>query len=246
MQISLDGTAQTYAARREVAQSKADAYYRFLVENMQRIVDATGSVTIRINVDKTNVAEARHVVGLFKAQGVVDQRIDFRLGFINTSRGLIDCVPHDCFSNKEFADEELEFRTFLAAQGYMVFGMPHQKTYPCTAVLRNAYTIDPNGNVGKCIPAMGTEQSVFARILPDDMAKTLADTSTDGAPYGRFDPFNSDGCAGCKLIPMCLGSCPKHHAGERRIVDCSMREGLSDKLAFYHDFHRERAAQNPP
>lgn len=241
LQISLDGTPETYAKRREVALPKAEAYYRFLVENMQDIVDATGSVTIRINVDKKNVEEAKYVVGLFKGHGVVDQRIDFRLGFINTSRGLIDCVPHDCFTNTEFAEEELEFRHFLANQGYMVFGMPQPKNYPCTAILRNAYTIDPNGNVGKCIPAVGTDQSAFARILPNDIEKTLADTAATEVPYGRFDPFRSKGCKDCELMPVCLGSCPKHHANDERIIDCSMREGLSGKIAFYHHFHKQRS-----
>jgi uncharacterized protein len=238
LQISLDGTPETYAERREVALPTAEVYYQFIVENMQDIVDATGSVTIRINVDKKNVEEAKYVVGLFKAHGVVDQRIDFRLGFINTSRGLIDCMPHDCFTNTEFSEEELGFRHFLEDQGYMVFGMPLPKNYPCTAILRNAYTIDPIGNVGKCIPAVGTNQSVFARILPANMEKTLADTAAIEVPYGRFDPFRSKGCGSCKLIPVCLGSCPKHHVNDERIVDCSMREGLSEKMAFYHRFHK--------
>lgn len=241
LQISLDGMPETYAERREVALPKAEAYYRFLIENMQAVIDATGSVTLRINVDKENIDEAKYVVGLFKDYGVVDQRLDFRLGFINTSRGLVECVPHDCFTNTEFADEELAFRHFLAEQGYMVFGMPQPKNYPCTAILRNAYTIDPNGNVGKCVPAVGTDQSAFARILPDDMEKTLADTAAAEMPYGAFDPFRSKGCEGCKLMPVCLGSCPKHHANGERIVDCSMREGLSGKMDFYHHFHKRRA-----
>lgn len=232
---------ETYAKRREVALPKAEAYYRFLVENLQAIVDATGSVTMRINVDKENVEEAKYVVRFFKDHGVVDQRIDFRLGFINTSRGLIDCVPHDCFTNAEFAEEELAFRQFLADQGYMVFGMPQAKNYPCTAILRNAYTIDPHGNVGKCIPAVGTNQSVFARILPNDMERTLVDTAAAEVPYGHFDPTRSKGCNGCKLMPVCLGSCPKHHVNDERIVDCSMLEGLSGKLAFYHHFHKQRS-----
>jgi uncharacterized protein len=241
LQISLDGTPETYAKRREVALPKAEAYYRFLGENLQAIVDATGSVTVRINVDKENVEEARHVVRFFKDHGVVDQRIDFRLGFINISRGLVDCVPHDCFTNTEFAEEELAFRHFLADQGYMVFGMSQPKNYPCTAILRNAYTIDPNGNVGKCIPAVGTTQSVFARILPDDMEKTLVDTAATDVPYGLFNPFRSRGCEGCKLMPVCLGSCPKHHVNDERIVDCSMREGLNGKMAFYNRFHKQRS-----
>ncbi|WP_292226386.1 radical SAM protein [Mesorhizobium sp.] len=240
LQISLDGMPETYSARRQVPIAKAEAHYRFLAEHVQDIVEATGSLTMRINVDRDNIEEAKYVVRLFKSHGVVDHRIDFRLGFINTSRGLVDCVPHDCFTNTEFAEKELAFRRFLEAEGYMVFGMPRPKRYPCTAVMRNSFTIDPHGNLGKCIPAVGTSQSTFARILPDDMDRTLRDVTTAEMPYERFNPFHSEGCGGCRMLPTCLGSCPKHHVCGCRVVACGMREGFADKITFYHRFHKRQ------
>ncbi|WP_037080131.1 radical SAM protein [Rhizobium sp. CCGE 510] len=237
LQISLDGMPETYSARRQVPISKAQAYYRFLACHLQDLVEATGSLTIRINVDRDNVEEAKYVVRLFKSYHPADPRIDFRLGFLNVSRGLVDCVPHDCFTNTEFAEEELAFRHFLESEGYMVFGMPQSKRYPCTAIVRNSFTVDPHGNLGKCIPAMGTSESTFARILPDDMDRTLQDVTTTEMPFERFNPFHSGGCRGCRMLPACLGSCPKHHVDGRRVVACSMLEGLTDKIAFYHRFH---------
>ncbi|WFU06787.1 radical SAM protein (plasmid) [Rhizobium sp. CB3171] len=238
LQISLDGTPETYSARRQVPITKAEAHYHYLTEHLQDIVEATGSVTIRINVDRENIEEAKYVVRRFKRHGFVDRRIDFRLGFINTSRGLVDCVPHDCFTNTEFAQQEVAFRRFLESEGCMVYGMPRRKLYPCTAVVRNSFTIDPNGNLGKCVPTMGTPQSSFALILPDDMDRTMRDVETAEMPFERFNPFSSEGCRGCRMLPACLGSCPKHHAEGRRVMACSMQEGLADKIAFYHSFHR--------
>ncbi|MBB4383409.1 radical SAM/SPASM domain-containing protein [Bradyrhizobium sp. SBR1B] len=240
LQISLDGMPETYSARRQVPMAAAAAHYRFLAEHLPDIVEATGSLTIRINVDRENIEEAEYVVRFFKSHGVVDHRIDFRLGFINTSRGLLDCVPHDCFTNAEFAKEELTFRRFLESEGYMVYGMPRPKRYPCTAVVRNSFTIDPHGNLGKCIPAVGTSHSTFARILTDDIDRTMRDVTTAEMPYRRFNPFHSEECSGCCMMPACLGSCPKHHAGGHRVVACSMREALVDKITFYHRFHERR------
>jgi|GEM_PF-2519892 len=236
LQIPLDGKPETYAERREVSPRRAKAYYRFLIENMPALLDATGSVTIRINVDRDNADEARDVVAAFKRGGIVDPRLDFRLGFLNTSRGMVECIPHDCFTNPEFAEQEHEFRSYLAEQGYMVFGMPQPRDHPCTAILRNAFTIDPAGGIGKCVPATGTGQSRFARIRPDDMEKTLEETEAADMPYAGFDPFLSHTCTDCRLLPVCLGSCPKLHQPDVSFA-CSMKEGLERKMLFYHAFH---------
>lgn len=239
LQLSLDGTAATYAERRRVAPARAKAYYDFLVDTMPAIVDGTGSVTLRINVDRANIDEAKEVVLMFKRAGIVDPRLDFRLGFLNTSRGIIDCIPHDCFTEPEFAEQEDEFRRFLGEEGYMVFGMPQPLNYPCTATIRNGFTIDPEGVIGKCVPAIGTPQSAFARIHPGDIDRTLAEVAGAAHPYGEFDPFASQGCSDCTLLPVCLGSCPKHHQ-DGRLSSCGMKAGLADKMAFYGAFHHRR------
>jgi uncharacterized protein len=239
IQIPLDGKPETYAERKQVSLKQAEAFYHFIIEYIQSIVDATGSVTIRINVDRDNADEAKEVVALFKKHEIIDPRIDFRLGFLNTSRGILDCIPHDCFSNTEFADLEQDFRRFLASEGYMVYGMPEPLDYPCMATVEHAYTVDPHGRIGKCVPAMGTEQSVFSHIYPNDIERSLREVSLRDVPYSQFDPFESQACRGCKLLPACLGSCPKMHE-PGRTFKCSMKEALADTLVFYSQFHNSR------
>jgi len=239
IQIPLDGKPETYAERKHVSLEQSETFYRFIIEHVQSIVDITGSVTIRVNVDRDNAGEGKEVVSMFKERGITDPRIDFRLGFLNTSRGMLDCIPHDCFSYTEFADLEQDFRHYLAEEGYMVYGMPEPLDYPCAAAVEKAYTIDPQGRIGKCVPEIGTEQSVFSRIYPDDIERTLREISLRDAPYSQFDPFDSQACRGCKLLPACLGSCPKMHEPDG-IFACGMKEGLADKLAFYNEFHIAR------
>ncbi|HVI52211.1 MAG TPA: radical SAM protein [Candidatus Sulfotelmatobacter sp.] len=239
IQLPLDGSAKTYSERRHLPLDKAERYYRFLVENLPQIAEHTGNVIIRINIDRENLEEARQVVMMFKNAGVVDQRIDFRLGFLNTSRGMVECIPHDCLTTNEFAEFENEFRRFLGEQGYRVFGMPQPVNYPCTAVLRNNFTIDPKGNIGKCVPATGSGQCDFARIHPEDMDRTMAEVEQARHPYNDFDPFARKGCAECPLLPSCLGSCPKDLAQGGKYA-CGIKEALDDKLAFFGSYHHRR------
>lgn len=235
IQIPLDGDVPTYAARKKVPLEWASAYHRFLVRHMQSLVDATGSVTIRINVDRENEDAGRSVVRMFKENGVTDRRIDFRLGFLNTSRGVIECIPHDCFSSCEFSQTEVEFMHFLAREGYRVYGRPNRRNFPCSAAIGNSYTIDSEGGIGKCVPATGMTQSVFARIYPDDINRTLREINSREMPYARFDPFTSSGCRSCKLLPVCLGSCPKMHE-PGATLNCVLKEGLASRLRFYLNY----------
>jgi uncharacterized protein len=202
---------------------------------MPAILDQTGSVTVRINVDRNNAHEAKQVVQLFKQHGVIDPRLDFRLGYLNTSRGIVDCIPHDCHTPQEFGNLEQDFRTFLAAEGFTVFGKLEPIKYPCTAALHNSFIFDSKGQIGKCVPAVGTTQSVFARIYPGELARTLAEVRSSRLPYGTFDPFIAATCRGCKLLPACLGSCPKMHEPGGNF-QCSNRINLDDKLLFYDEF----------
>ncbi|WLA49568.1 radical SAM protein [Bradyrhizobium elkanii] len=77
IQIPLDGDVDTYARRKGVSRERAQAYHDVLVNHMHALVDATGSVTIRINVDRENPAAGYDVVRMFKRKGCVDPRIDF-------------------------------------------------------------------------------------------------------------------------------------------------------------------------
>ncbi len=231
IQIPLDGDVDTYARRKGIALERAERFHDFLVSHMQSLVDATGSVTIRINVDRNNPAAGYDVVRMFKRTGCCDPRIDFRLGFLNNRDGIVDCIPHDCLSNTEFADAEADFRRFLIKQGYRVYGEPVPRKYPCAAPLRNNFTIDPAGRIGKCVPATGTDESVFSQIHPDDINRTMRETAGSDLPYSDFDPYAST-CRDCELLPVCLGSCPRSHAPGRAVI-CALRQGLAETLAFY-------------
>jgi len=196
---------------------------------MQKLADAAGRVTIRVNVDRDNPGAGRDVVRMFSDRGCRDSRIDFRLGFLSARDDLIDCIPHNCFSGVEFVSAENEFRSFLASEGYTAYDLPCRQKHACSAPLMHSFTIDPLGRIGKCLPAMGTEEGL-SKIYPDDIGRTIVETSQASTPYGDFDPFKSIACQGCAYLPICLGACPKLHAAGAE--PCRLKEGFSRKILF--------------
>ncbi|MGO9777099.1 MAG: radical SAM protein [Terracidiphilus sp.] len=231
--LPLDGTPAEYAERRGISRKQAEAYHERLLDNMPRLLNVLKSLVIRINVDRGNAHAGEEVVRLFKSRGYVDPRIDFRLGFLNTMPGIVDCIPHDCFSLAAFADVQVEFREFLAREGFRVFGGPELLDYPCGAPLDHCYMIDPLGRIGKCVPCIGTDESVFTRIYPEDIARTIRDTVSMDIPYLHYDPYSLPACAECKLLPQCLGACPRNHT-PNGVFQCALRDGLADRLAFFN------------
>ncbi|MDQ1287857.1 MAG: uncharacterized protein QG622_1422 [Actinomycetota bacterium] len=231
LQIPLDGSPETYAVRKEIDVDRAREFYGFLYEHIEEILDLTHSVVIRINVDRENAEEAFQVVDEFARHGVTDRRLDFRLGFLNARRGVIDCIPHDCFEEHEFLDQEDAFREHLHSRGFRVFGRPAPRPWACAAPLRAHLAVDPVGRIGKCVPAIGTTQSVFATLRPGDVAGTLAELEVAGRPYGDVDPFTSPTCGGCAVLPICLGSCPKDVNGDP--ATCSTREGIEQRIVSF-------------
>jgi len=146
--------------------------------------------------------------------------------------GIVDCIPHDCFSLAAFADVQIQFREFLAREGYRVFGGPELLEYPCGAPLDHCYTIDPEGRIGKCVPCIGTDESVFTRIYPGEIGRTIHETESIDLPYLHYDPYSLPACADCKLLPQCLGACPRNHT-PNGVFQCALRDGLADRLAFF-------------
>jgi uncharacterized protein len=146
---------------------------------------------------------------------------------------LIECIPHKCYSSGEANSIELDFKKFLAAEGLRVYGLPRRLHHPCMAIRRYAFTIDPAGNIGKCVPATGRTNSAFFSLNPQASGSILEELEASPQPYSAFDPFESESCRHCHFLPICLGQCPRDHADGA--FTCKRREKFEAELAFYEN-----------
>jgi uncharacterized protein len=236
MEISLDGLPGSYSMRKGAPLKKALKFYDFLMNSAASLLEAVGSLKLHLNVDRDNVEEAKEIVLQMKRKSSAVSKIDFHLQPLSTGKGLIECIPHDCYSHREAGNVELDFKKFLASEGLKVNGFPSRLNHPCQAIKKYGYTIDPAGNIGKCVPATGRIDSTFYTITPQDTSGTLRELESRPQPYADFDPFESKTCRGCPFLPICLGQCPKSH----ETVDfvCTRKQKFEDELAFYDGIDR--------
>ncbi|QNO13853.1 SPASM domain-containing protein [Alkalicella caledoniensis] len=85
----------------------------------------------------------------------------------------------------------------------------------CGADSNSAIVIDPKGDIYKCWSDIGIKGYVISNLV-DKNKNDLKELTK----YLLYDPTQDSECAKCKIIPICMGGCPKRRESE--IIDrCS-------------------------
>lgn len=211
LEISADGLPETYSRRKGLPIERSRALYGFLIGQAGALMESCGALTIHINVDRQNAGEAQELVQRFVRESAAARRIRFRLQALSGGKGLLECMPRNCYSVPEAVEAQAEFNRFLAGQGMEWSGLPPRLNHPCMAVRKYAFTIDPAGNIGRCVPATGLPGASFFRMDQAGRGGWLARLEACPQPYVEFDPFEDPVCGACGFLPVCLGQCPRDH-----------------------------------
>ena len=134
--------------------------------------------------------------------------LDITLGMLKTFGCGQQCESKGClFEMGEFSLEFLKFRAFLRDNGFVraVEKMqPMYKLNSCTMDAPNAYAIDPDGYMYKCISYVGRPELSIGSI----------NDQFDEEAHKSFSPFDSQECEKCVYLPVCKGAClhyTRHH-----------------------------------
>jgi uncharacterized protein len=214
LEISLDGLPETYSRNKGLPIERARALYDFLIRQADVLLESCGKLTIHINADRSNTGEARELVQRFARDSASAHRIRFRLQALSGGKGLLDCMPRNCYSVPEAVAAQSEFNRFLASQGMVSQGLPPLLDHPCMAVRKYAFTVDPAGHIGRCVPATGLDGASFFQVGQPNGGGWLASLEACPQPYVEFDPFDDPTCGGCGFLPVCLGQCPRAHEAD--------------------------------
>lgn len=199
IQITLDGMKEVHEKRRPLINSESS--FERIFNNILRLYDETRTnIRLRINVDKSNIDSAYELVKYCAENSL--NRIDLTLGMLKE----FGC-DHNCsacskilYSTQEFADEFLKFRKFIARLGFdkaYEKMQPEYKVNTCTMDSPDAYVIDPEGEVYKCISQVGQKESSIGNII----------TYYDETAHDKVNPFSLADCNACVYFPICKGGC---------------------------------------
>lgn len=205
-QITVDGPRDVHNARRPLANGGGN--YDTIIKNLSAAKDFL-QITVRVNVDTDNMEDAKKVMADLRGAGL--------LPGIQVYPGLVISYDNKYNGDKCLSDEaysKYNLRFLLENQ------LPVQKIYPvpkrnyCGADHNRSWVIDDVGNLYKCWNDIGIPEKSVGNICTK--GSCLSSTALIER-YGSFDPMNNTDCSDCKMLPICLGGCPRNALdGERR------------------------------
>lgn len=201
-QVTLDGPRDLHDARRPLANG-AGTYERIL-DNVAQ-ASAVLQVTVRVNVDARNAAQAGAVVDDLARRGLL-ARVQPYFAPVTATPGVCNAIGDGCVAPERFAALQAELYRAAAASGHDVeVPLPLPGT-ACVAAAEHAFSVAPSGKLFKCWEELGDAGAAIGSVF-DEAPEPHERANLER--YLRWDPLADPTCRDCRLVPACYGGCPR-------------------------------------
>lgn len=223
-QITIDGPQDVHDRRRTLKNGKGT--FQTILDNVTRAADILEKISIRVNVDKTNIDGAPELLDVLKEQGLKGKVAVYFSPVLDLGVMCRD-VSADCFSYETYSHHEIDLYKKAIEKGFGIARYPEPLYGYCGAVSLKSLLIDPYGNFHKCWNTVGIETEKVGTLgesLP--MNSVLVD-------WLSWDPFTKKECRTCKFFPICMGGCP--YLLRTREVNCNTwKYNLEEMLKLHY------------
>lgn len=210
IQITIDGPPDIHNKLRKLPNGE-DTFF-VIIKNIQAAIRIYPElkITIRVNTDKNNISRVDEILDYLQKYNLKD-KVHLYLAPVDNINDT--CNSSYCFTNEEFAQEQLDFIKRNHKENYHFAHLPKANPYICGAVSINSCIIDPLGNIYKCWDDIG-RQEYIAGNLDDGLSR--AENTTKWLNYD----FLEANCKECAFLPLCMGGCPNYkiRSGQNRCM----------------------------
>lgn len=250
VQITLDGPPAVHDKRRFLKASHSGTFDTIIsnIKTLKRVCDELAHdirIALRINVDISN-EDSRNVdelIDILARHGLKD--LSVYPGRVR-AQGAFGQASDSCVKMPEFSLLETEIGRKLYSNGFvrsLPCDLPAVKSNYCGADRASGFVIDPEGWIYKCWSDIGDPDratgSVSGENFGQDKSKRL---EMNGILWMTHDPFDSEECRKCRMLPVCMGGCPLNAVSrESEIHGCeSIRYSLENTVKRYYNAQRFR------
>lgn len=218
-QITIDGPPEIHNSRRRLKGSSNDTFY-VILENIKKLLAEKINVSIRINIDKSNVDKVEELLDILVENGL--QGLSVNLGQVTAYTETCMSVAESCLNTEEYAKENIVQQKLMYSKGFNVENYPYYpgiKANYCCADAVDSYVVDPNGYMYKCWNDVGNQLRAVGNV------KTINEPTSEkmfmrNADYLLWSPFNFKDCTECDILPICMGGCPYNGEMKGNQPDC--------------------------
>lgn len=237
-QITLDGDEETHNSRRFLV--GGGATYSTILNNIVASYDLLETVSLRVNVDKTNISASDNIFRVLEKYGI-GEKVKPYLGKVT---GENPGIQEYCFSTHEFAKIDLEYTKRHQEVIDWFRSYPGTRSNFCGADSVNSFVINADGLMYKCWDDIGKTDRAVGDILD---GSRMNDSILYG--YMLYDPTKDEQCGKCKLLPVCMGGCP-YRRTQGDVDNCSIYKTLIKEYINYFTHmlltQKENSKDNDP
>jgi len=207
-QITLDGPRDIHDKRGPLKSGQGT--FVKILNNIAEVIDIIPNLYLRINVDKDNINRVEEILDELDRKGLKN-KVYVYLGYVEPTN---DCyLLENCLLVSEYSKISFYFDNILKNKGFendLLRKYPETKNNFCGADRLSSLAIDPEGYIYKCWSDIGREEYKIGNIL-DNLFKNIDKYLT----YILYDPTLDPLCKDCKLLPICMGGCPRRRIDKR-------------------------------
>ncbi|MFH1465699.1 MAG: radical SAM protein [Pseudomonadota bacterium] len=233
IQVTLDGPREAHDQRR-VLRSGGATFDRIVANLAGAVETYQGAITARVNIDHRN-HERIHVLFDQLAEAGLAGKKNFKIYFAPVEAITQAChaVVGASMGKLEYARLEASLVAEAARRGLTGAPYPLRFRSTCAAVRPLGFVVLPQGELFKCWDTVDLPETSVGSLF--DLEAALAHPTYRA--WLDWDPFASEGCRDCNLLPSCMGGCAykflyqRDTRGEGAVLPCiSWKYNINERL----------------
>lgn len=197
LQITIDGNKKYHDYRRMLRTGIGT--YDTIICNLRKLKNTPITVTIRMNIDKSNVNSIQELEEDIKLLN--NPKIICSPAVVELSENHYDDIKEKCIvDHSTFEDyySNPHIQKYFKCSKGSDFSL---RLFFCEAEHAYSFAIDERGNVYKCWNSLGVDKDIYCTIYDETENPNILST------YFSRDPFTEIDCIDCPYIPICAGGC---------------------------------------
>lgn len=230
-QVTLDGPEAIHNRRRPYRNGQGT--FQDIINNLKEILKIL-PVSLRVNIDKTNVDDMQHFFSLLTNEPWYDSnRMNIYYGLVRKTTNSCQCNESNTIDTGDYLKKSLELNNYLMEKDTKWDFFPSMGV-ACGATSLNSYVVGPIGELYKCWSNLGDNSKIVGTIFNDEI-----ELSKVYARYLLSGFENDEECLKCKMLPVCFGGCVdlimRREDGKYKSKDCVMwKYYLEETLKNYY------------
>lgn len=236
IQVTIDGPPEIHNERRRLP-SGEDTFF-VILNNLKKALQVYPEfeITVRINVDKTNIRRIGEIEKHLKDYGLFDKITVYISPVTNTHE---TCADGNCFNVEEFALEEINIMKKSQGDGMIMIHAPEKNVGMCSAVAHNSWVIDSKGNFYKCWEDIGESSESVRSIYQEDF-----EINQKLLQWLSYSIENDEECIKCPYLPICMGGCPNYRVKNRGKKCHSIKQNANQIVKLIYELSQQRLENN--